>query len=206
MRIWMQPERMAGLGVTPAEVRAAVAANNVLAAVGQTKGSMIAVDLSAGTDLRSEEEFKRLVIRDDGDTLIRLEDVATVSLGAESYDIDVKADGQSATFFGINVVPGANVLDVIADVRDVYPTIVEQLPQGLQSEIVYDATLYIEDAIYEVQMTLIEAMVIVIVVIFLFLGSVRSVIIPAVAVPLSLLGAGFVMPVSYTHLTLPTKA
>lgn len=193
MRIWMQPERMAGLGVTPSEVREALATNNVLSAVGQTKGSMISVDLSAGTDLQSEDEFKNLVIRDDGDTLIRLEDVATVSLGAETYDIEVKADGQSATFFGINVVPGANVLDVIAGVRDAYPGIVEQLPEGLNSEILYDATRYIDDAISEVQATLIEAMIIVIIVIFLFLGSVRSVIIPAVAVPLSLLGAGFVM-------------
>ncbi|MBV60273.1 MAG: multidrug efflux protein [Nevskiales bacterium] len=193
MRIWMQPERMAGLGVTPADVRAALASNNVLAAVGQTKGSMISVDLTAATDLHTADEFRQLVIRDDGDTLVRLEDVATVVLGAESYDVDVRFNQQNATFIGINVVPGANVLDVIADVREIFPRIVEQFPEGLDADIPYDATRYIEDAISEVRATLIEAMVIVIVVIFLFLGSVRSVIIPAVAVPLSLLGAGFVM-------------
>ncbi|MCK5858866.1 efflux RND transporter permease subunit [Abyssibacter sp.] len=193
MRIWMQPERMAGLGVTPADVYAALGANNVLAAVGQTKGSMISFDLTAETDLHSAEEFKNLVVREERDALIRLGDVASVVLGAESYDVDVQFNSQKATFFGINVVPGANVLDVIADVRELFPRIVEQIPEGLEAEIVYDATRYIEDSISEVQATLIEAMVIVIVVIFLFLGSVRSVIIPAIAVPLSLLGAGFVM-------------
>ena len=193
MRIWMQPERMAGLGVTPADVYGALTANNVLAAVGQTKGSMISVDLTAATDLHSVDEFRDLVVRKDGESLIRLGDVASVVLGAESYDVDVQFNSQKATFFGITVVPGSNVLDVMADVRDQFPRIVQQLPEGLKAKIVYDATLYIQDAISEVQATLVEAMIIVIVVIFLFLGSVRSVIIPAVAVPLSLLGAGFVM-------------
>lgn len=193
MRIWMQPERMAGLGVTPADVYSALRANNVLAAVGQTKGSMISVDLTAATDLHTADEFRNLAIREDGDTLVRLGDVATVVLGAESYDVEVQFNAQEATFIGINVVPGANVLDVIGDVRELFPDIVEQFPQGLSASITYDATRYIEDAISEVRATLTEAMIIVIIVIFLFLGSVRSVIVPAVAVPLSLLGAGFVM-------------
>ncbi len=133
MRIWMQPERMAGLWVTPADVYAALGANNVLAAVGQTKGSMISFDLTAETDLHSAEEFKNLVVREERDALIRLGDVASVVLGAESYDVDVQFNSQKATFFGINVVPGANVLDVIADVRELFPRIVQQIPEGLEA-------------------------------------------------------------------------
>ena len=193
MRIWLQPERMAGLGIQPADIYAELAANNFLSAVGQTKGSFIGIDLKASTDLQSAEEFRQLVIRDEGDTLVRLGDVATVELGAESYDTDVAFNGQNATFIGIEVAPGANILDVISRVRDEFPRIVAEFPEGLDAAIPYDATDYVNDAITEVRNTLIEALIIVVVVIFLFLGSVRSVLIPAVAVPLSLLGAGFVM-------------
>ena len=193
MRIWLQPERMAGLGVQPADIYAELAANNFLSAVGQTKGSFIGIDLKANTDLQSAEEFRQLVISDEGDTLVRLGDVATVELGAESYDTDVAFNGQNATFIGIEVAPGANILDVISRVRDEFPKIVAEFPEGLDAAIPYDATEYVNDAIAEVRNTLIEALIIVVVVIFLFLGSVRSVLIPAVAVPLSLLGAGFVM-------------
>lgn len=193
MRIWLQPERMAGLGVQPSDIYQELAANNFLSAVGQTKGSFIGIDLKAGTDLHSAEEFRQLVIREDGDTLVRLGDVATVELGAESYDTDVAFNGQNATFIGIEVAPGANILDVISRVRDEFPKIVSEFPEGLEAAIPYDATEYVNDAISEVRNTLIEALLIVVVVIFLFLGSVRSVLIPTVAVPLSLLGAGFVM-------------
>ena len=193
MRIWLKPDRLAAYGVSPAQVRQALASNNSLAAVGATKGSLISVNLNAATDLHTAEEFKQLVIRRQGNAIIRLRDIADVVLGAESYDSEVHYGGQDATFIGINVLPSANALTVIQDVRKVVPEIEAQLPAGLKVNIPYDATAYINGAIHEVAVTLAEALVIVMVVIFLFLGSLRSVIIPLVAMPLSLIGAGFLM-------------
>ncbi len=193
MRIWLKTDQLAAYGLSPAQVRAALAANNSLAAVGATKGSMISVNLNAATDLHTVEDFKQLVIRQQDGAVIRLKDVADVVLGAESYDSVVHYGGQDATFVGINVLPNANALTVIRDVRAVVPEIIAQLPAGLKVSIPYDATAYINGAIHEVVDTLIEALVIVIVVIFLFLGSMRSVVIPLVAMPLSLVGAGFLM-------------
>ena len=193
MRIWLKPDRLAAYGVSPAQVRQALTGNNSLAAVGATKGSLISVNLNAATDLHTAEEFKQLVIRQQDGAIIRLQDVADVVLGAESYDTVVHYGGQDATFIGINVLPTANALTVIADVRKIYPEIVAHLPAGLKSNIPYDATAYINGAIHEVVVTLAEALAIVMVVIFLFLGSIRSVIIPLVAMPLSLVGAGFLM-------------
>lgn len=189
MRAWLDPERMAALDMTTSEVFAALGRNNVLSAVGRTKGSAVSIDLKADTDLRSPEAFRRLVLRGEGETLVRLEDIATVELGAENYDTVVTFDGESATFMGIQVAPDANALDVIARVRDVWHNeLVPQFPEGLIGAIPYDSTEYIESAIDEVIITIVLALIIVIVVIFLFLGSLRSVLIPAVAVPLSMVG------------------
>jgi multidrug efflux pump len=193
MRIWLKPEKMASLGVTGSQVRQVLAENNVQAAVGSTKGRMISVDLTADTDVSSEEAFRDLVVKRTENATVRLADIADIQLGAESYDSSVYFNGQPATFIGINTAPGTNVLDVIQGVRDVYPQIKQQMPTGLQSEIPYDSTEYIEDSINEVVKTLIEAVIIVVVVIFAFLGSLRSVAIPVVAVPLSIIGAAFVM-------------
>jgi multidrug efflux pump len=193
MRIWLKPDRLAAYGISPSEVRAAIARNNSLAAVGATKGSLISVNLNAATDLHTAEEFRRLVIRQQDSAQIRLQDVADVVLGAESYDSSVNFNGENATFMAINVLPTANSLTVIQDVRKVIPEIEAQLPASLHIVIPYDATAYIESAIDEVVLTLGEALAIVIVVIFLFLGSVRAVIIPLVAMPLSLVGACFLM-------------
>ena len=193
MRIWLKPDRLAAYGLSPAQVRQALAANNSLAAVGATKGSMIAVNLNAATDLHTAEEFRQLVLATRGDTIVRLRDVADVVLGAENYDSVVNFGGQHATMIAINVLPNANALTVIADVRKLFPDIVAQLPAGLNGIILYDATAYINNAIDEVVSTLVEALAIVIVVIFLFLGSARSVVIPLVAMPLSLVGACFLM-------------
>ncbi len=193
MRIWLKPEKMAGLGITPSQVRAVLAANNFLSAVGATKGEMVSVNLTASTQLHNAEQFQRLIVRESGNAVIRLEDIADVELGAENYDSRVYFDGKNATFIGISVLPTANALTVIDDVRKTFPQIRSQLPEGLTMEIPYDATKYINDAIYEVERTLGEALVIVIIVIFLFLGSVRSVLIPAVAMPLSMIGAGLIM-------------
>lgn len=193
MRIWLKPDRLAAFGINPNEVRQALAANNFLSAIGKTKGSLVQVNLTANTDLRSVEEFKNLVIRQSGDTLVRLSDVADVALGAEDYDSEVRFTGERAVFMGIWVLPNANSLDVIKRVRAEMDSVQQELPTGLTGRIAYDATAYIDDAIKEVVKTLSETLVIVAVVIFLFLGSFRSVLIPLVAIPISLIGAVFLM-------------
>ncbi len=195
IRAWLKPDRMAALGVTPTQVRQALASNNYLAAVGQTKGALVQVNLTADTDLRSVEEFKKLVVRQEGDTLVRLEDVAEVVLGAETYEQDVRVSGDRAVFMGIWVLPNANSLDVIKRVRDEMAIVKAELPTGMEATIAFDSTKYIEDAIDEVVETLIETVLIVIVVIFLFLGSLRTVIVPVIAIPVSLIGAVFLMQV-----------
>ncbi|HJR72416.1 MAG TPA: efflux RND transporter permease subunit [Luteimonas sp.] len=194
MRIWLKPDRMTALKVTASDVANALQNNNVLSAVGSTKGQMVAIDMTARTDLRDAEEFRKLVIREQDGAIVRLGDVADVQLGSESYGTSVRMNGQSATFMGIFVAPDANSLDVIKEVRKLWDgQIVPQLPQGITPSIPYDSTEAIQDAIDEVVSTIIEAVVIVIVVIFLFLGSLRSVLIPAVTVPLSLIGSLFLM-------------
>lgn len=194
MRVWLKPERMAALKVTASDVYNALRSNNVLAAVGSTKGQMVAIDMTARTDLRSAEEFRKLVIREQDGAIVRLGDVADVVLGSENYGSSVRINGDAATFMGIFVAPDANSLDVIKDVRKVWDQqIVPQLPQGVKATIPYDSTEAIQDAINEVISTIVEALVIVIVVIYLFLGSFRSVLIPAVTIPLSLIGALFLM-------------
>ncbi len=193
MRIWLKPERLAAFNISPNEVRMKLAANNFLSAVGHTKGSLIQVNLTANTDLRSVEEFKNLVVRQSGDSLVRLSDVADVALGAEDYDSEVRFSGERAVFMGVWVLPNANSLDVIKRVRTEMAAIQKQLPTGLQARIAYDATKYIDDAIHEVLKTLSETLLIVSIVIFLFLGSLRSVLIPLAAIPLSLIGGVFLM-------------
>lgn len=193
MRIWLKPTEMAARNITPSEVRAALAANNALSAVGSTKGSLVIVNLVANTDLQTADEFRNLVVRNSGDQLIRLDDIADVVLGAEDYDQDVRFNGQSATFMGIWALPNANSLEVIKDARVALEDIRSVLPEGMQLGIPYDSTAYIRDALREVTRTLIETVLIVILVIFLFLGSFRSVIVPVVAIPLSLIGAGIFM-------------
>ncbi|MBU4117729.1 MAG: efflux RND transporter permease subunit [Proteobacteria bacterium] len=195
MRIWLKPERMAAYNVSPAQVRTALAANNYLSAIGSTKGSLIQVNLTANTNLRSAAEFKRLVIREQDGATVRLEDISEVSLGAENYDSEVRFSGQTATFMGIWPLPNANSLDVIKLVRSEMVSIQKDLPTGLKGRIAYDATAYIDNAINEVMKTLGDTLLIVMVVIFLFLGSFRSVLIPIVAIPLSLIGGLFLMQV-----------
>jgi len=189
MRIWLKPDKLAAYDISPSQVSQVLAANNSLAAVGATKGSYISINLNAATDLHTAEEFKQLIIKQQNGAVIRLRDIADVVLGAESYDTEVRFNGEAATFIGINVLPTANALDVIDTVKKTVPEIVAALPAGLRLTIPYDSTAYIHDAIGEVTHTLVEALLIVVVVIFLFLGSVRSVIIPIVAMPLSLVGA-----------------
>jgi multidrug efflux pump len=193
MRIWLKPDRMAAHGISPSALRDALARNNYLSALGRTKGSMVSVNLVANTDLRTAEEFRQLVVKEHDGVVVRLGDVADVVLGAENYDVDVRFNGETAVFMGIWVLPTANALEVIERVRAAMPAVQSQLPVGMKAGIPYDSTEYIQDAIKEVLTTLTETLLIVIVVIFLFLGSVRAVIIPIVAIPISLVGAVFLM-------------
>jgi multidrug efflux pump len=196
MRIWLDPDRMAAHGISPSALRDALARNNYLSALGRTKGSMVSVNLTANTDLRTAEEFRQLVVKEDKGVVVRLGDVADVVLGAESYEEEVRFNGETATFMGIWVLPTANSLEVIANVRAALPAIEAEMPLGMKIGIPYDSTEYIQDAIGEVLTTLTETLLIVIVVIFLFLGSLRSVLIPIVAIPISLVGAVFLMLVA----------
>src|SRR5688572_25195605 len=194
MRVWLKPDRMTALKVTASDVSRALQSNNVLSAVGSTKGQMVAIDMTARTDLRTPEEFRKLVIREQDGAIVRLGDIADVVLGSESYGTSVRMNGQSATFVGIYVSPDAKSLDVIREVRKLWDSqIVPQLPEGIEGSVPYDSTESIQEAIDEVVSTIIEAVIIVIVVIYLFLGSLRSVLIPAVTVPLSLIGTLFLM-------------
>jgi multidrug efflux pump len=193
MRIWLKPDRMAAHGIAPSMVRDALARNNYLSALGHTKGSMVSVNLVANTDLRRPDEFRQLVVKEQGGVVVRLADV---ELGAENYEQDIRFNGESATFMGVWVLPTANSLEVIAKVRELIPQIQAQLPAGMKVGIPYDSTEYIHDALSEVLRTLSETLLIVIVVIFLFLGSFRSVLIPIVAIPISLIGAVFLMLVA----------
>jgi multidrug efflux pump len=193
MRVWLKPDRMASLGISPSDVQEALSKNNYLSALGATKGSMVSVNLVANTDLKTAEEFRQLVVKQKQGTVVRLGEIADVVLGAENYEQDVKFNGQTATFMGIWVLPNANTLDVISRVRKALPEIQAQLPVGMKLGIPYDSTQYIREAIREVVTTLGETLLIVILVIFLFLGSYRSVLIPVVAIPLSLVGAVFLM-------------
>ncbi|HKY32383.1 MAG TPA: efflux RND transporter permease subunit [Candidatus Polarisedimenticolia bacterium] len=196
MRVWLDPDRMASLGISPSDVRDALAENNYLSALGRTKGSMVSVNLVANTDLRTPEEFRQLVVKENGGTVVRLGEIADVVLGAENYDEDVRFNGQTATFMGVWVLPTANSLDVINRVREEMPGIAAQLPAGMSTAVAYDSTVYIRNALREVLTTLGETLLIVVLVIFLFLGSVRSVIIPVVAIPISLIGAVFLILVA----------
>ncbi len=195
MRIWLKPDRMAALNISPAQVRQALGNNNYLAAVGRSKGALVQVNLTANTDLHTAEEFRQLVVRREGTNLVRLQDIADVVLGAEDYDSEVRFSEQKAVFIGVWVLPNANAVDVIKEVNREMESIKKEVPTGMSATVAYDATRYINDSISEVIRTLGETLLIVVLVIFLFLGSLRSVLVPLVAIPVSLIGAVFLMQV-----------
>jgi multidrug efflux pump len=205
MRIWLKPEQMAARGVSPSDVHDALAKNNYLSALGSTKGSMVSVNLIANTDLRTPDEFRDMVVKQQNGVVVRLGEIADVSLGAENYDQDVRFNGETATFMGVWVLPTANSLEVIRNVRKALPAIEGQLPTGMKLGVPYDSTEYIQDAINEVLHTLVETLLIVVVVIFLFLGSFRSVLIPVIAIPISLIGAVFLMLIAGFTINLLTR-
>jgi multidrug efflux pump len=188
LRAWLDPAKLASYGLTAADVSAALSANNYISGLGNTKGQMVQVNLTASTNLHAESEFANLIIKQANGAIVRLKDVANVTLGADDYESQVGFDGKQAVYVGIQVAPSANLLDVVNGVRKIWPEIQEQLPNGLRGQVVYDSTDFVNSSINEVIHTLVEALIIVNLVVFLFLGSVRSVLIPMVAIPLSLVG------------------
>jgi multidrug efflux pump len=188
LRAWLDPQKLAAFGLTAADVSAALAANDYVSGIGNTKGQMVQVNLTASTSLHSVDEFRNLVVKQVDGAVVRLQDVANVTLGAEDYESQVGFDGKQAVYIGVQVAPSANLLEVIGGVHKIWPEILQQLPRGLNGEIVYDSTEFVHAAIYEVILSLVEALVIVTLVVFLFLGSVRASIIPTIAIPLSLVG------------------
>ncbi|HSD93721.1 MAG TPA: multidrug efflux RND transporter permease subunit [Methyloceanibacter sp.] len=188
MRIWLDPDRMASLGVTPLDVRTALAANNFTSAPGQVKGDFVQTNIDAKTSLETPEAFEKLVVMTRGDSMVKLGEIAEIELGPQNADSSSLFDGLKAVFIGVYATPTANPLTVITDVRKEFPSIQRELPPGLEAAIAYDATNFIRSSIWEVVKTLGEAAVIVIVVIFLFLGNLRSTLVPIVTIPLSLIG------------------
>ncbi|MDB6087135.1 MAG: multidrug efflux protein [Gammaproteobacteria bacterium] len=193
LRAWLDPQKLSAYGVTAADISTALASNDYISAVGNTKGQMVQVTLTSTTSLHSLSEFRNLVVKQVNGANIRLSDVATVSLGADSYEALVAFDGKPGVFIGVQVAPSANLLTVVNGVKAVFPEVQAQLPQGLAALIVYDSTDFVNSSIHEVATTLVEALVIVMAVIFAFLGSPRSVLIPIVAIPLSLIGTLAIM-------------
>ena len=188
MRIWLDPNRMAARGITANDIKQALTANNFISAAGQIKGDYTQTSINAETSLDSAKAFSQLVIASHGDALIRLGDVSSIELGPESVDSSSAFDGLKAVFVGIYATPTANPLTVIGNVNQAFPDIKAQLPPGLSATIAYDSTKFIRASISEVAKTLVEAAIIVVVVIFLFLGNLRSTLIPIVTIPLSLVG------------------
>jgi len=193
LRVWLDPRRMAALDVTAVDVADVLQANNYQAAVGSAKGAFVSIDLGATTDVGRESEFRKLVVKSGGGALVRIEDIANAELGAETYDSISLYKDKPSIYVGIEPVPGANPLTVAKSVHATIPEIQGQFPEGLLLRIPYDASVFIQDSIEEVFKTLAEAVAIVLLVIFLSLGSLRAALIPSVAVPLSLIGGAFIM-------------
>jgi multidrug efflux pump len=193
LRAWLDPRKLQAYGLTASDVSTAMAANDYISAVGNTKGQMVQVTLTSTTNLHSLEDFRNLVVKSVNGANIRLSDVAQVTLGADSYEARVAVNGTTAVFIGIQVAPTGNLLSVVKNALAAFPDIQSQLPRGLVGRVMYDSTKFVNASIHEVIVTLIEALIIVMLVIFAFLGSPRSVLIPVVAIPLSLVGTLAIM-------------
>ena len=193
MRIWIDPDRLAALNLAPGDVHAALQRNNYLAAVGQTKGDLVQVNLLANTDLRSEREFEDLVVAERNDAIVRLSDVADVELGAEEAQMVAKYNDREAVYLGVWPQIGTNEIDVAHRLYDEMERLRPTLPPDVEMEMAYDGTVFMQDALKEITKTLIETMLIVALVVFLFLGSIRTALVPLVAMPVSLVGAAVAM-------------
>ncbi|MFW3899367.1 multidrug efflux RND transporter permease subunit [Pseudomonas bharatica] len=204
MRLWLDPVRLAGYGLSASDVTDAVRRYNFLSAAGEVKGEYVVTSINANTELKSAEAFASIPLKTSGNSRVLLGDVARVEMGAENYDTVSSFDGTPSVYIGIKATPGANPLDVIKEVRKLMPELEAQLPPNLKASIAYDATLFIQASIDEVVKTLVEAVLIVIVVVFLFLGALRSVLIPVITIPLSMIGVLFFMQLMGYSLNLLT--
>jgi multidrug efflux pump len=193
MRIWIDPDRLASLNLSPGDVQAALRRNNYLAAVGRTKGNVVQVNLLANTDLRSTVEFEDLVVADRGGAIVRLKDVAQIEREAEEANMIAKYDAIEGVYLGIWAVPGTNEIDVGHRLRDEIEQIRPTLPRDIEMKLVWDSTMFIRSALAEIMKTLSETILIVGVVVFLFMGSVRTALVPLVALPVSLIGTALFM-------------
>jgi multidrug efflux pump len=193
LRAWLDPQKLAAFGLTATQVSQAMTGNDYIAGLGNTKGQMVQVNLNAATNLHSLEEFQNLVLKQSGGAIVRLRDVANVTLGDDDYETGNNLFGHSAVFIGIQVAPAANLLDVLKGCRTAYEGVKPDFPAGLKSTIGYDSSDFVNSSINEVEHTLVEAALIVTVVVFAFLGSLRSILIPAVTIPLSLVGTLIMM-------------
>ena len=193
MRVWLEPQKLAAYGLTATDVNQALLNNDFLSTLGNTKGQMIQVNLTSSTSLHSVEEFKNLVLKSANGAIVRLRDVAQVELGADTYDVHAAVNDKPTLFVGIQVAPNANLLNVTAGIRKAFPEVEAQLPQGITANIIYDSSKFVSSAIGEVESTLLMALIIVTGVIFGFLGSLRSVMISTVAIPLSIVGTFAIM-------------
>lgn len=204
MRVWLDPIKLAAYGLTATDIANSLANNDIVSAVGRTDGSMFVVNLTTNTNLTSLKEFEDMVIKAQNGAIVHLRDVGRISLGATNYNSAVSFNGKSSVYIGIILAPSANLLNVLNNIRTTLPDIQKQLPQGMKGDIVYDSSAFVNSAIHEVIRSLLEALIIVTVVIFLFLGSVRSVTIPVVTIPLSIIGALFMMLVLHYSINLLT--
>lgn len=189
MRIWLDADRLAAFDVSAEEVQAALLRNNFLSAIGRAKGGQVQVDLLADTDLQSVEEFERLIVRESGDSILRLSDLGTVELGAEEAAANVRYNGRDAVYLSVWPQPGANEVSVAHALRAEIVAIRQVLPPGTDIEIAYDGAAYVERSLHEVAETFAETVLIVGLIVFLFLGSIRTALVPLVAIPVSLIGA-----------------
>ena len=193
MRVWIDPDRLAALNLSPGDVQAALQRNNYLAAVGQTKGNQVQINLMANTDLRSVDEFANLIVADRGGAIVRLSDVARVELGAEEADLVAKYNRAEGVYLGVWPLVGANEIEVARRLRDEMERIRPTLPKDIEMRLVWDGTMFMRDALKEITKTLSETIAIVGLVVFLFMGSIRTALVPLVAIPISLVGAALVM-------------
>lgn len=193
MRVWIDPDRLAARNLAPGDVHAALQRNNYLAAVGQTKGNLVQVNLLANTDLRAVEEFENLIVTDRDGAIVRLSDVARVELGAEEASMVAKYNDQEGVYLGVWPLPGSNEIEVAQGLREEMQRIEPTLPADIEMRLVWDGTMFMRDALREITKTLAETVLIVALVVFLFMGSVRTALVPLVAMPVSLVGAAIVM-------------
>lgn len=193
LRAWLNPASMAARGITAADVSNALQTNNFISAVGSTRNKQKQVAITATTSLNNLTQFQNLVVKNVGNTVIRLKDVADVALGAANYDQAVFFDGRPAVFIGVQPAPDANALDVAAGVHSALDELTDSLPPGIRADVALDQSTFITASLHEVLSTIAITLAVVVIVIFLFLGSLRSLLLPAVAIPLSIVGAGIIM-------------